>query len=288
LSEWIPGSRSKTASVNGITMHYEEMGDPANPPVILLHGFPEFWYSWRHQMPALAAAGYWVIAPDQRGYNQTSKTGPFDVETLTRDIRCLQTALGIERSDIVGHDWGAMIAWAFPAYYPQHTRKLAILNGPHPEAYKDACRRSPVQVLKSWYMFIFQIPALPEAIWRMGNYAVVRKVLGDLPKQYMNETDIQRYVEAIGQPGALTAMINWYRALPAQLRKKASLPDSTIRVPTCVIWGERDAFLSKGCNTTLPNYVPDLTLHYLPNSTHWVQLDDPEEVNLLLLRFLAS
>jgi len=110
------------------------MGDPAGPPAILLHGFPEFWYSWRHQMPALAAAGYRVIAPDQRGYNRTSKTGPFGVDTLAADIRALQEALSIERSDIVGHDWGAIVAWAFPAYYPQHTRKLVILNGPHPEA----------------------------------------------------------------------------------------------------------------------------------------------------------
>lgn len=288
MSEWLAGSRSGVAEVNGITMHYEEMGDPQGPPVILLHGFPECWYSWRHQMPALAAAGYRVIAPDQRGYNRTSKVGPFGVETLVADIRALQEALGITQSDIVGHDWGSIVAWAFPAYYPAHTRKLVIMNGPHPEAYKDTCRRHPIQVLKSWYMFMFQIPAFPEWVFRAANFAVLRKTFEALPRAYMTETDIERYVEAVGQPGALTAMINWYRALPQQLRNQASLPDNTIRVPTCVIWGEADAYLSKHCNDTLPKYVPDLEVHYLPKSTHWVQMDDPEAVNRHLLAFLAK
>lgn len=287
MSEWLSGSVSRTAAVNGITMHYEEMGNPAGPPVILLHGFPEFWYSWRHQMPALAMAGYRVIAPDQRGYNRTSKNGPFTVETLVGDIRALQEALGIDCCDIVGHDWGAMVAWAFPAYYPQHTRKLAIMNGPHPDAYQDACRSNPIQVLKSWYVFMFQIPGLPEAIWRLGDYKILRKTFGALPRQYMSETDIERYIDAMSQPGALTAMINWYRALPAQLRNKAAMPDNTIHVPTCVIWGERDAYLSKACNATLPRYVPDLEIHYLPEGSHWVQMDCPDEVNRLLLEFLA-
>jgi pimeloyl-ACP methyl ester carboxylesterase len=287
MSEWLPGSTSHTVDVNGITMHYEEMGDPNGPPVILLHGFPEFWYSWRHQMPALAAAGYRVIAPDQRGYNRTTKKGPYGVETLTRDIRALQEALGLERTDIVGHDWGAVVAWAFPSYYPQHTRKLVILNGPHPEAYKDACRKGITQILKSWYIFMFQIPRLPEALWRMGNYAILRKVFGELPKQYMNETDVDRYVDAISQPGALTAMINWYRELPAQLRDKGrALPDKMTRVPTCIIWGEKDTFLSTKCNDTVGKYVPDLELHYVPTGTHWVQLDSPEQVNRLLIDFL--
>lgn len=289
MSEWLPGSTSKTAEVNGITMHYEEMGDPSGPPVILLHGFPEFWYSWRHQMPALAAAGFRVIAPDQRGYNRTTKQGPYGVDTLAADIRALQQHLGIEQSDIVGHDWGAVVAWAFPAYYPQHTRKLVILNGPHPEAYKDACRKGITQLLKSWYIFMFQIPRLPEALWRMGNYALVRKVFGTLPKPYTTPEDIERYIDAISQPGALTAMINWYRQLPAQLRNKGgALPDRITRVPTCIIWGEKDDFLSKQCNDTVGKYVPDLELHYLPNSTHWVQLDGVEEVNRILVDFLTK
>jgi pimeloyl-ACP methyl ester carboxylesterase len=288
MSDWLLGSVSRSVEVNGITLNYVELGDPAGVPVILLHGFPEFWYSWRHQMPALAAAGYRVIAPDQRGYNRSSKTGPFTVETLTRDIRCLQQALGIERSHIVGHDWGAMVAWGFAAYFPEHTLKLAIMNGPHPQAYQDACRRGLKQIIKSWYMFFFQIPRLPEFAFRANNYGVLRKSFGELPERYMNKVDISRYIDAASQSGALTAMINWYRALPGQMAKTGgALPSPTITVPTSVIWGERDDFLDKICNDTLPKYVPDLELHYLPNSTHWVQLDDPDAVNELLLKFLA-
>ncbi len=287
MSEWLPGSVSREVSFDGITLHYEEMGDPSGPPVILLHGFPEFWYSWRHQMPALAQAGYRVIAPDQRGYNRSSKEGPYTVERLTLDIRRLQEALGIEQSNIVGHDWGSVVAWGFASYFPQHTRKLVTMNGPHPSAYQDAMKRGLTQLRKSWYMYFFQIPWLPELALSANNYAQLRKVFGSLPKQYMNEQDIQRYVDAVSQPGALTAMINWYRALPGQmLRTGGSMPDPIIRVPTCVIWGERDIALDKICNETLPKYVPDLELHYLPNSTHWVQLDDPHEVNRLLLAFL--
>ncbi len=287
MSEWLPGSVSREVSFDGITLHYEEMGDPSGPPVILLHGFPEFWYSWRHQMPALTQAGYRVIVPDQRGYNRSSKVGPYSVERLTLDIRRLQEALGIEQSDIVGHDWGSVVACGFAAYFPQHTRKLVTMNGPHPSAYQDAMKRGLTQFLKSWYMYFFQIPWLPELALRVNNYAQLRKVFGSLPKQYVNEQDIQRYVDAVSQPGALTAMISWYRALPGQmLRTGGSLPDPMIRVPTCVIWGERDIALDKICNDTLPRYVPDLEVHYLPNSTHWVQMDDPDEVNRLLLVFL--
>lgn len=288
MSDWIPGSASNEASFDGITLRYEEMGDPGGPPVLLLHGFPEFWYSWRFQMPALAEAGFRVIVPDQRGYNRSSKTGPYSVERLTLDIRRLQACLGIEQSDIVGHDWGSVVAWGFAAYFPQHTRKLVTMNGPHPSAYQDAMKRGFVQLRKSWYIYFFQLPWLPELALRANNYAALRKIFAGLPRQYMSQTDIERYVDAASQPGALTAMINWYRALPGQmLRTGGSLPDPVIKVPTCVIWGERDFALDKSCNDTLSKYVPDLELNYLADSTHWVQMDDPESVNRLLLDFLG-
>jgi len=288
MSDWISGSVSKEVSFDGITLRYEEMGDPGGCPVLLLHGFPEFWYSWRFQMLALAEAGFRVIVPDQRGYNRSSKTGAYSVERLTLDIRRLQECLGIEQSDIVGHDWGSVVAWGFAAYFPQHTRKLVTMNGPHPSAYQDAMKRGFAQLRKSWYIYFFQLPWLPELALRANNYAALRKIFAELPPQYMSQTDIERYVDAASQPGALTAMISWYRALPGQmLRTGGSLPDPVIKVPTCVIWGERDFALDKSCNDTLSKYVPDLELNYLANSTHWVQMDDPESVNRLLLDFLG-
>lgn len=156
---------SRFANLPGLRMHYVEAGPANGAPVILLHGFPEFWYSWRFQIPALAAAGYRVVAPDQRGYNLSGKEDPYDLDTLTRDVANLQDAPGIARSHIVGHDWGGAVAWAFAAAYPARTDRLVVMNAPHLNAYQDTIRRLPRQLLKSWYVAFFQILRLPE--WSM-------------------------------------------------------------------------------------------------------------------------
>jgi pimeloyl-ACP methyl ester carboxylesterase len=270
-------------------MHYVEAGDPAGPPVLLLHGFPEFWYSWRFQILALAGAGYRVIAPDQRGYNLTQKSGPYTGEQLAKDIVNLQEHLGITRSYVVGHDWGGVVAWAFAAFYPERVIKLASLNSPHPQAYQDACKRGLKQLRMSWYIFFFQLPWLPERAISANNFAKIRKLFGSLPQQYCNDEDIGYYVEALAQPGALHAAINWYRNIPRQLLGFGGrIPPDRITVPTCVIWGERDDALDVMCCDSLPRYVQDLDLHFLPESTHWVQIDAPEKVNALLLAYFAS
>jgi len=273
------------ADLPGLHMHYVEAGPLDGTPVILLHGFPEFWYSWRLQIPALAAAGYRVIAPDQRGYNLTDKHGPYDIATLIGDIAHLQDALGLARSHVADHDWGGVVAWAFAAAYPARTAKLAILNAPHPNAFQDAPRRHPRQLLKSWYVYAFQIPRLPEWGLRSSDYYLLRRGFAQIPNT--SAADIARCREAWAQPGALEAMIGWYRALfRATLARRGHQPPLRIASPTLVIWGERDAFLDTGCNDTLPRYVRDLEVRDLPAS-HWVQLDLPDEVNRLLRAFLA-
>lgn len=273
------------ANLPGLRMHYAEAGPPDGAPIILLHGFPEFWYSWRLQIPALAAAGYRVSVPDQRGYNLTGKSGPYDLVTLTGDIARPQDALGLARSHVAGHDWGGAVAWAFAAAYPRRTDKLAILNAPHPNAYMDMLRKHPRQLLKSWYIYAFQIPRLPEWALCANDYAVLRRSLARVPA--MTPDDIARYRDAWAQPGALDAMIGWYRALfRATLARRGHQSPPRIASPTLIIWGERDAFLAKDSNDTLPRYVRDLAARYLPAS-HWVRLDLPDEVNRLLLAFLS-
>jgi len=270
--------------LRGLRMHYAEAGPPDGAPIILLHGFPEFWYSWRLQIPALAAAGYRVIAPDQRGYNLSSKDGPYDIATLTADIAHLQDALGIASSHIAGHDWGGAVAWAFAAAYPERTDRLVILNAPHLNAYEDTVRRHPRQLLKSWYILFFQLPRLPEWSLRAGDYAVLRRAFARVP--HMTAADIARYTDAWARPGALSATVGWYRAMARGIiAHRGNLPALRVASPTLVIWGERDAVLDRACNDTLPRYVPDLRINYLPAS-HWVQLDKPDEVNRLLLAFL--
>jgi len=285
----MPGVESKYADLDGLRMHYVEAGDPAGPPVLLLHGFPEFWYSWRFQIQALAAAGYRVIAPDQRGYNLTEKAGPYTGEQLAKDILNLQDHLGMARSYVVGHDWGGVVAWAFAAFYPERVIKLASLNSPHPQAYQDACKRGFKQLRMSWYIFFFQLPWLPERAISAHNFGKLRKLFGSLPKQYCNDEDIAYYVEAMAQPGALHAAINWYRNVPKQLLGfGGKIPPATITVPTCVIWGEQDDALDVMCCDTLPRYVKDLDLRFLPKSSHWVQIDAPDQVNAILLEHFSA
>lgn len=282
----VSGARQHFIDLPNLRMHCVTMGPETGTPVILLHGFPEFWYSWRLQMPALAAAGYRVIAPDQRGYNLTDKRGPYDIGTLTDDIAHLQDALGISSCHIVGHDWGGVVAWAFAAHYPERVQKLVVLNAPHMKAYYDALRRPSRQIFMSWYILFFQLPRLPEWAIRRNQYAAVRKIFAGLPKEHTGEHDIDRYVEALKHPGALTAAINWYRAL--RKRESNTRKRHSLKMPVCLIWGMRDFALSMACNKTLPKYVADLETHYLPDSTHWVQLDAPETVNEILLEFLGK
>ncbi len=272
----------------GLRMHVVTAGPPDGPAVILLHGFPEFWYSWRFQIRALAAAGYRVIAPDQRGYNLSEKHGPYDVLTLVTDIARLQDACGVSRSHIVGHDWGATVAWAFAAIHPTRVDKLAIVNGPHPNAYVETLRNYPKQIAMSWYIALFQIPAIAERFVRADNYQMLDKMFARIPDSSMTPDDIHLYKQAIARNGALTAALGWYREIPKRmLAGKLALPNPCIEASTLVIWGERDFALAKECNGPLEKYVPQLRVHYLPAAGHWAQMDHPEEVNALLLEHFA-
>jgi epoxide hydrolase 4 len=271
-----------------LRFHVVEAGPASGDVVLLLHGFSEFWYSWRFQIPALAAAGYRVVAPDQRGYNLTDKHGPYHVEHLAADVAHLLDALDVEASHIVGHDWGGVIAYLFAALYPQRTRRLVVMNAPHLNAYRDTWRRSWRQLLRSAYVYYFQLRGLAEWSLRAGRYRAMRRSLQQAPAATMRPEDLELYVGAWSQPGALTAMLGWYRSAfrrEVRLLNRAG-PQYHVSAPTCVIWGEDDVALERACNDTLARYVPDLTVHYLPETSHWVQMHRPDRVNQLLLEFL--
>lgn len=288
MNAWLSGCTEYFVDLPELRMHYVSAGPPDGEAVILLHGFPEFWYSWRFQIPALARAGYRIVAPDQRGYNLSGKDGPYDVGTLTRDIAHLQDALGLATSHIVGHDWGGAIAWAFAAAFPARTGKLIIMNAPQADAFQDTLRRHPQQIVKSWYILLFQLPFLPELAFRLNNYRVLERAFAHISPTYMTATDVQRYKDACAQPGALPAMIGWYRAAMPLIvgRRSRDAPETRVNAPTCVIWGENDDFLDRRCNDTLRNYVAQLDLHFLGDASHWVQMDQPDKVNRIMLGFL--
>jgi epoxide hydrolase 4 len=268
----------------GLRMGYVEAGPADGAPVLLLHGFPEFHYSWRYQLPALAAAGYRAIAPDQRGYNLTDKTPPYDIDTLTQDIANLQDALGIARSHLVGHDWGGAVLWAFASRFPERVNKLIGINAPHWTAYIDCVRRSLRQLLKSYYIFLFQFKSAGRQIER-NDFRVLERIFAGV--KHMTAGDIARYKDAFRQPGAVDAALGWYRAAFARLRANGFKADvHSTNAPALQIWGERDIALEQGVNATLPRYVPHVQFAWLPNASHWVQMDEPDEVNRLMLSFL--
>ncbi len=273
---------------SGLGMGYVDVGPRDGASVILLHGFPEFHHSWRLQWPALADAGYRVIVPDQRGYNQTDKTPPYDLNTLARDVAQLQDALGVTPSHIVGHDWGGVVAYGFAHRYPDRVDKLMWLNVPHPNAYLDSVLSGNWrQMLMSWYVYFFQLPKIPERAIARNQYAFFDRAFAKV--KHMTAQDIAAYKQAASQPGALTAMIDWYRT---QVRRmfaiRFRLPVEMVHAPTLVIWGERDLALTKPTNDTLTRYVPKARVVYLPEASHWVQMDAPEEVNRLMVEFLRK
>ncbi|HLZ69057.1 MAG TPA: alpha/beta hydrolase [Dehalococcoidia bacterium] len=283
-----PGLTHHYETVNGIRMHWAEQG--RGPLVLLLHGFPEFWYSWRHQLPALAAAGFRAVAPDQRGYNLTEKPagiGAYASEYLVEDVADLIRKLGEEQAVIVGHDWGGGVAWLFAMRHPELTRRLAVLNCPHPAAMQHALRRNPRQMLRSWYMLYFQIPKLPELGFRAGNYRSIERALrGWARPGTFSDDEIRAYKEAAAQPGALTAAINWYRAAAREFRRERPMP--LIETPTLLIWATNDRALGVELTHGMERWVGDLRIRYIPRTSHWVQQEQPGLVNRYLREFLSD
>jgi pimeloyl-ACP methyl ester carboxylesterase len=239
-------------------LHYLEAGE--GPLVVLLHGFPEFYYSWRHQWPALAGAGLRVVAPDLRGYNLSDKPRPvraYDIRLLARDVARLIRERGAERAHVVGHDWSGGVAWAFAMRYPHMLERLAILNCPHPARVLRGLRTLR-QVRKSWYIFFFQLPWLPEATFRANHFAGLRRAVAGVARPgAFTPADVERYVQAAAQPGALTAGINYYRAMfrrgPGALRTDLRRIDA----PVLVIWGERDRYLGRELADPPRAWVPN-------------------------------
>lgn len=273
---------------NGVRLHVMQAGPKTGPPVLLLHGFPEFWYGWRKQIPALVQAGCRVIVPDQRGYNLSDKpTGikPYRVHELVNDVIGLIDALDYEKINLVGHDWGAVIAWALAIWKPERLHRLGILNVPHPAVMARFLSRDPDQMRRSWYVFYFQLPWLPEAGLRAQDHRWMARALRGSGKLHtFSNEDILEYKKAWSQPGALTAMLNWYRA--AVQYRPAMPKDPRVRVPTLMLWGMKDVALTHRMARPSMDYCDDGRLVLFPEATHWVQLDEAEEVTKHLLEFI--
>jgi pimeloyl-ACP methyl ester carboxylesterase len=283
-----PGDlREGYAEIGDQRLHYVEAGE--GPLVVLLHGFPEFWYGWRQQIAPLAAAGFRVVAPDTRGYNLSSKpegVGSYDVGLLADDIQGLIHERGAESAMVAGHDWGGSIAWALAMNHPEVVDRLAILNAAHPRKLSQGLHH-PDQLRKSWYFFFFALPELPETVVHANHWHFFRHFLRDAQPPFTPE-ETDRYVEAWSQPGASTGMINYYRSSVRQSQKKAEAALRPIKAPTLVIWGERDHYLGPELAEPEHDDVPNLDrVERLPDASHWVHHDEAERVTQLLTDFFA-
>jgi pimeloyl-ACP methyl ester carboxylesterase len=280
--------RDGYAEIGDVRLHYVEAGE--GPLVVLLHGFPEFWYGWRRQIEPLAAAGFRVVAPDMRGYNLSSRpdgVAAYDIGPLTGDIAGLIRERGAGSALLAGHDWGGSVAWALAMNHPEVVDRLAILNAAHPRKLSQGLHH-PAQLRRSWYFFFFfDLPDLPETVVHANHWHFFRHFLHDArPAFSPEETD--RYIQAWSQPGAATGMINYYRSSVRQSQKKAEAALRPIKAPTLVIWGERDRYLGPDLAEPDHDDVPNLVrVERLPDASHWVHHDEADRVTQLLTEFFA-
>ena len=275
--------QTRFVDANGLRFEILEAGS-GDRLALLLHGFPEHAISWRHQIPHLAALGYRVWAVNQRGYGQTTRppnVGDYALRHLIADVAALIDASGARTVTLVGHDWGAMVAWCVAATRARPLERLVIMNVPHPLCFRAALKHWR-QRRKSWYIALFQLPRLPERLLTANNAAALRRMFAGLR---LPPDILATYTAQITRPGAATAMLNWYRAA----RHPGAAPDvsAIIETPTLVIWGEDDVALDLVCLEGTERYVRHLTVERLPGVSHWVQQAAPETVNGLLTAFLA-
>jgi epoxide hydrolase 4 len=275
---------------NGIRLHVVQSGSRYDPLVILLHGFPEFWYGWRRQIQPLAEAGTRVWAPDQRGYNLSYKpkgTVAYRLDELARDVIGLINAAGVDKCYLVGHDWGAVVAWWVAIKNPERLHKLAILNAPHPAVMVRSLASNLDQLRRSWYMFIFQIPFMPEAVLRNDDCGTMVRMLlaGSAPGSFTKD-DLDKYRQAWWRRGAITSMLNWYRAA-IQMPPDISA-DMQIKVPTLLLWGAQDIALGRELAQPSLDLCTEGKLVFFESSSHWVQHDASESVNRHLVDFFTS
>jgi pimeloyl-ACP methyl ester carboxylesterase len=281
--------RERWLEAGGYRLHLVEAGPADGPPVVLFHGFPEFWWGWRRQLPALAAAGFRAVAPDLPGYNLSDKPrrlGAYRLDRLAALLPAIADDLGAAAAPLVGHDWGGALGWWTALCHPERIARLAILNAPHPSVLRRALRSSPAQRRRNVYMLYFQLPWLPERKLAAGGYRPLRSMLRRTSRPgTFDESELARYAEAAGRPGALGGMLAWYRA---GLRRPVPAPPHRIVEPeTLILWGVDDVALGRDLVEPSAARCRSVEVVWFERAGHWVQHEDADEVNRRLLAFLA-
>ncbi len=288
-----PWQFEKVTLPNGLRMRIARAG--SGPLMVMLHGFPECWYSWRHQLRAFAP-NFTCVAPEMRGYGETDApvgVANYKGELLVDDVAGLIATLGYQRAIVVGHDWGGGIAWSTALMRPDVVERLIVMNCPHPAVFMKHLRSDPWQLMRSWYMFFFQLPWLPEMILRAGDFAILRRGMRDsaVNKEAFSDADFEYFRKAFDNPYSVSAAINYYRAMFREGLRGGAPPwaGRKIAAPTILIWGEQDVALRKELTYGMDDlFSGAFTLRYIPDSGHWVQQERPELVNQHMREFLAD
>jgi epoxide hydrolase 4 len=284
----------RRVNVGEVTLHVAEVR-PSNkeltrdvPLVIFLHGFPEFWWSWRYQLAAMHKEGVWAVAPDLRGYNESDKpegVKAYEVEKLADDVAGLIRALGREKAIVVGHDWGAMVAWFFAQFHQDMLEKLVIMNVPHPTVMQRHLMTSPRQLKKSWYIFFFQLPGIAERAMANNDFRGMR---ARFKKDGIPDQAIDRYIEALRVPNAMKSGMNYYRAAMRRVFTGKTPKGRVIEKPVLVIWGDQDTCMGKEMAEPPERFVKNARVVHIPDASHWVQTAAHVEVNGLLSSFISG
>jgi pimeloyl-ACP methyl ester carboxylesterase len=284
-----PGWRQTVCQINGVNLHVVEAGADDAPLVILLHGFPEFWWAWRHQITPLADAGYHLVVPDMRGYNKSdapTEVAAYQLDTLAADVIALADAFGAKRFRLVGHDWGAVIGWWVAAKFPARLHRVVLMDGPHPDIWAKQAVKHPTQALRSTYVAFFQLPWVPEATLGSFDFAGLRAMVrGSARSDTFEPRALDRYAEAWAHPGSLTAMLNYYRALRERPRS-----DDPVRVvpPTLILWADDDRFLERHVAEAGLALCDNGRLEMIDGASHWLHIEQPELINNRIISWLSE
>lgn len=281
-------ARFGVAHLDRISLHYAEMGPADGPLVILLHGFPDTCLGWSHQMPALAKAGFHVVAPDQRGYGLSGKpkgVRAYDLDELADDIVALGAHFGETRLRVVGHDWGASVAWWLASTRAPHMEKAAAINAPHPAVWKRSMYGDKAQRRKSRYVKAMRLRWLPEMAIRRKNFEPFVETLKAAARAGVFDGEVEAYKKAWREPKALTSMLHWYRAL---LKKEMPAAPGRIETPLLLIWGEKDQFAETALARESISLCERGGTLFFAEGSHWVHREEVQPINDMLITFLQS
>ncbi|ERG97889.1 MAG: putative hydrolase or acyltransferases (alpha/beta hydrolase superfamily) [Haloquadratum sp. J07HQX50] len=281
--------KSSHIDANGTTLHVVEAGPPTGEVIVLLHGFPEFWYQWREYIEPLAAEGFRVLVPDQRGYHLSGKPSglhSYLPKAMVSDLNSVIQSADVTSAHVVGHDWGAIIGWWSALSIPDKIDSLTVINAPHPEAFRRYIRSHPSQLLRNGYALLFQLPSIPERVACLQDWRLVTEMMDRTSrKNTFSAHDFAAYRTAWEREDAYSFMLNWYRAVGRFIPRP---PQHLVTVPTQLLWGTEDSFLEQPLAAASAQWGEKISVKLVDRATHWLPHEHPKYVRQQIVSHVDS